>query len=401
VAIVCQFARKRRVPVQYRKFGKLDWKVSALGFGAMRLPLTDDNPAHVNESESIRMIRYAIDHGVNYVDTAYPYHEGCSEPVVGQALQDGYREKVRIATKLPSWLVESPEDCDRYLGEQLERLQVDRIDFYLLHGLKSEQWPRLRDLGVLRWAERAMANGHIGHLGFSFHDNFEVFKEIIDGYDNWTFCQIQYNYMDVDYQAGTRGLKYAADKGLAVVVMEPLRGGSLCKEPPEGIAKLWADTQQKRGLLEWALLWVWNHPEVSVALSGMTAMEHVIENVTIANKFPFGSLTADELELIDRVREAYRGLRPIPCTSCRYCMPCPNGVEIPRIFEIYNDAVAYNNPRTGRLLYRGRTGLKAEQRADQCIECGECIEACPQDILIPEWLQKTHALLGPRKEISR
>ena len=359
--------------------------------------MTDKNPANVDEAESIRLIRYAIDHGVNYVDTAYPYHAGRGEPTVGRALQDGYRDKVKLATKLPSWFIESPKDYDRYLNEQLERLLTDRIDFYLLHGLNREYWPKLRDLGVLRWAEAAMADGRIGYLGFSFHDDFEVFKEIVDAYDNWTLCQIQYNYMDIDYQAGTRGLKYAADKGLAVVIMEPLRGGQLSKQPPGQVAKLWAMARQKRTPAEWALLWVWNHPEVSVVLSGMSAMGHVVENLAIADRSGAGILTPDDLALIDRVREAYCQLSPIPCTNCGYCMPCPHGVEIPRIFELYNEAIIYDDPSTSRFLYRGSTGLKEEQRADQCVECGECVEACPQQIPIPEWLQKAHALLGPRK----
>jgi predicted aldo/keto reductase-like oxidoreductase len=242
-----------------------------------------------------------------------------------------------------------------------------------------------------------MADGRIGYLGFSFHDKFEVFKEIVDAYDNWTLCQIQYNYMDVDYQAGTRGLKYAAGKGLAVVVMEPVRGGRLSKEPPEQVAKLWATATQKRTLAERALQWVWNHPEVSVVLSGMTAMEHVVENVAISDHSEAGTFTGDDLALIDRVREAYRELSPVPCTSCGYCMPCPYGVEIPRILELHNDAIMYNDPRAARGLYRGLRGLKEEQRADQCTECGECVEACPQDIPIPEWLKRAHALLGPRE----
>jgi len=380
--------------MKYRKFGKLDWEVSALGFGAMRLPLTDRNQANIDEPESIRMIRYAIDHGVNYVDTAYPYHMGRGEPTVGRALQDGYREKVKLATKLFAPLIDSTQACDRYLNEQLERLQTDKIDFYLLHGMNGHYWPKLRDLEVLRWAEGAMADGRIGHLGFSFHDDFEVFREIVDAYDNWTLCQIQYNYMDIEYQAGTRGLRYAADKGLAVVIMEPLRGGRLSKEPPEQVAKLWASAPKKRSPAEWALQWVWNQPEVSVVLSGMSAMEHVVENVAAADRSGPGSITADELALIDRVREAYRELSPVPCTGCGYCMPCSSGVEIPRIFELYNDAIMYDDPVTSRFFYRGPIGLKEEQRADQCTECGECVEACPQQIPIPEWLEKAHTLLG-------
>ena len=289
--------------MQYRKFGKLDWEVSVLGFGTMRLPLTDENQANVDEPEAIRMIRYAIDHGVNYLDTAYPYHSGKSERIVGRALKDGYRERIKLATKLPTWFVESAKDFDRYFNEQLERLQTDKIDFYLLHGLNGRSWSKVRDLGVLRWAEGMMNDGRFDHLGFSFHDDTDAFKEIIDAYDNWTLGQIQYNYMDVDYQAGRRGLEYAVDKGLAVVVMEPLRGGLLSKKPPEQVAKLWAGAPQKRTPAEWGLLWVWNQPEVSVALSGMSAMEHVVENVAVADRSRPGTLTADELELIDQVRK--------------------------------------------------------------------------------------------------
>ena len=383
--------------MQYRKFGKLDWEVSALGFGAMRLPVIDRDQANVDEAESIRMIRYAIDHGVNYLDTAYMYHSGHSERIVGRALKDGYRQRMKLATKMPIGMVKAPEDFDRLFNEQLERLQDDRIDFYLLHGLNASGWSKARDFGVIRWAEEKMDQGSIDRLGFSFHDDYEVFKEIVNAYDNWTFCQVQYNFMDVDFQAGRRGVEYAAEKGLAVVVMEPLRGGLLAKEPPEQVAKVWATASQKRTPAEWGLLWVWNQPQVSLALSGMSTMEQVVENVTVASRSAPDTLTADELALFDRIREAYHGLSPIPCTSCGYCMPCPNGVEIPRIFKIYNEAIMYGDPRTGRLRYRGPGGLKEEQCADQCTECEECLEACPQEIPIPEWLQKAHELLGPKE----
>jgi predicted aldo/keto reductase-like oxidoreductase len=200
--------------------------------------------------------------------------------------------------------------------------------------------------------------------------------------------------MDVEYQAGRSGLEYAVDKGLAVVVMEPLRGGRLGKEPPESVAKLWASSPKKRTPAEWGLLWVWNQPEISVALSGMSAMEHVVENVTIADRSRPGILTAADLELIDQVREAYLNLGPVPCTNCGYCMPCPNNVEIPGIFQLYNEAMIYDAPRMARFRYRGSVGLKEEQRADQCVECLQCVEVCPQAIPIPEWLQKIHSLLG-------
>jgi len=382
--------------MQYRRFGKLDWEGSVLGFGVMRLPLTDSDPANVDEPESSRMLRYAIDHGVNYLDTAYPYHSGQSERIVGRVLLDGYRDKVKVATKLPVGLVESASDFDRFLNEQLERLQT-KIDFYLLHGLNRHNWPKVRDLGVLDWAESAMVDGRFNHLGFSFHDELDVFKEIVDAYDNWTLSLLQCNYMYVDYQAGRRGLEYAANKGLAVVVMGPLRGGQLAKKPPEQVAKIWASAAQKRTPAERGLLWVWNHPEVSVALSGMSTMEQVVENVAIADRSGPGKLTADELTLFDRAREAYHSLIPIPCTSCGYCMPCPNGVGIPGIFHIYNEAIMYDDLGTGRFRYCGPNGLKEEQRADLCTECGECLAACPQEIAIPEWLQKAHALLGPKE----
>ena len=242
--------------MKYRRFGKLDWAVSALGFGLMRLPVIADNRANIDEPEAIRMIRYAIDHGVNYLDTAYGYHEGHSESLAGRALGDGYREKVKLATKLPVWLVTKAQDFDRYLNEQLERLQTEKIDFYLLHGLNGERWPAMRDLGILGWAEAKRAQGKFEHLGFSFHDDYKVFKRIVDGYDDWALAQIQYNYMDVNFQAGRRGLEYAAGKGLAVVVMEPLRGGRLSKEPPAPVARAWETAPQKCTPAGWGLRWV-------------------------------------------------------------------------------------------------------------------------------------------------
>jgi predicted aldo/keto reductase-like oxidoreductase len=376
--------------MQYRPFGPLDWKTSALGFGAMRLPLVGDDPESVDLDETIRMIRYAIDHGVNYVDTAYPYHGGMSEKCVGKALQEGYRGRVRLATKLPSWLIEKVEDCDRYLDEQLERLQTDTIDFYLLHGLNEERWPKLQDLDVLRWAEKAMADGRIQHLGFSFHDSFEVFREIIDASDLWLFCQIQYNFMDVEYQAGTRGLKYAADRGLAVVVMEPLRGGRLTKSVPPSVQAIWDSARIQRPPAQWALEWVWNQPEVVVVLSGMSTMEQVEQNVAWAAQSRPGMLTDDDLQVIARVRDAYESLCPVPCTDCKYCLPCPSGVNIPRILEIYNDLIIYADLERSQRVY---SWLSEDERANLCIECGECLDKCPQQIEIPAWLAKAHEAL--------
>ncbi len=374
--------------MQYRTFGKLAWKPSALGFGAMRLPIIGDERRNIDESEAIRMMQYAFDHGVNYVDTAYPYHDGASEVVVGKALKDGYREKVKLATKLPTWLCKSPEDFDKYFIEQLLRLQTDYIDFYLLHALNEGKWPTMQELNVFDWAEKKMDQGQIRYLGFSFHDCYELFTDIVDSYD-WTFCQIQYNFMDQDYQAGIKGLQYAASKGLAVIVMEPIRGGQLAG-PPRSITGLWDTAVTKRTPADWALQWVWDHNEVSLLLSGMSTMEQVKQNVVSADNSGPNTLTPEELALIEKAKNKYRELCPIPCTNCEYCLPCPNNVRIPRIFEIYNEAVMYDKLDTAKRMYQF---IEDEQRADHCEQCGNCVELCPQSIDIPEWLSKVHQFL--------
>jgi predicted aldo/keto reductase-like oxidoreductase len=377
--------------MKYRTFGQLDWQPSVLGFGVMRLPVIDDDPAKIDEPEATRMIRHAIDHGVNYVDTAYPYHGGNSERFLGQALQGGYREKVKLATKMPCWLIETSADFDKYLDEQLEKLGTEHIDFYLLHGLNEGRWRKMRDLGVREWSEKPIRDGRIGYLGFSFHDTYQVFKEIVDKHD-WTFCQIQYNYMDVEYQAGAEGLRYAASKGLAVVIMEPLLGGNLV-DPPPRIQAYWDMAPQKRTPADWALQWLWNQPEVSVVLSGMSTMQHVEENVASASVSAINILTEDELALADRVRQQYQQLRPIPCTQCRYCMPCPNGVDIPRNFRLYNDGVMYENPDRSRRIY-GWLSRDEGVGADACNQCHECEDDCPQNIAISDWMPVIHEVLG-------
>jgi predicted aldo/keto reductase-like oxidoreductase len=377
--------------MQHRKFGRLDWQVSALGFGCMRLPIQGGDFANIDEPEATKMLHYAIDHGVNYVDTAYPYHGGNSELFVGRALKGGYREKVRLATKSPVWLVKTAADFDKYLDEQLQKLQTDRIDFYLLHGLNGTRWPPLRDMGVLARAEKAIVDGRIGHIGFSFHDNCAVFKEIVGAYDGWTFCQIQYNYMDIENQAGTEGLRYAASRGLAVVIMEPLLGGRLVN-PPRPVQDLWDGAAKKRTPADWALQWLWNQPEVSVVLSGMSAMEQVKENVASAAASGVNTLTGEELALIGRVRRRFQELGPIPCTKCGYCLPCPNGVNIPRNFEVYNDGVMYDKPDYARMTYNN--WVPADERASLCAQCRECEEKCPQGIPVSELMPQVHKVLG-------
>ncbi|MHB8064958.1 MAG: aldo/keto reductase, partial [Ruminiclostridium sp.] len=310
--------------MQYRKFGKLDFKVSALGFGAMRLPTDEDIidgnrlSKNIVEPEAIRMVRYAIDQGVNYIDTAYPYHGGNSEIIVGKALKDGYREKVKLATKSPTWLIKAPEDFDRILDEQLNKLQTDSIDFYLLHSLSAASWKNvILKFDILKRAEAAKEEGKIKHIGFSFHDEGPAFIEIVDGYDKWEFCQIQYNYLDIENQAGLKGLKYAASKGLAVVVMEPLLGGRLAN-PPKDIKAILDEKGEKRSASYWALQWLWNQPEVSVILSGMSNMEQVEENLSSADKSGVGLFGTQELDTIERVIRKYGERVAIPCTACSY-----------------------------------------------------------------------------------
>ncbi len=376
--------------MQYRKFGKLDWQVSALGFGAMRFPIIDNDRKKIDEPEAIRMIRYAIDNGVNYIDTAYPYHGGESERVVGLALKDGYREKVKLATKLPSWAIKTSDDLEHYFNIQLERLQTDYIDFYLLHAMREDWWANLQNLDIFSWTEKLMKEGRIHYLGFSFHDELPLFKKIVDAYDNWTLCQIQYNYMDINFQAGTEGLKYAADKGLAMVIMEPLLGGQLTKKSL--ITKeLWENASNQRTLADWGLQWLWNQKEVSTVLSGMSNMQQVEENIISAENSSIDSLTNEELETINKVREDYKERLPIPCTNCKYCIPCPSGVKIPQILEMYNDAFMYDDYERAGFYYNAM--LKPEYRADLCVECGQCEEACPQGIKIMEWLKKIHTAL--------
>ena len=376
--------------MDYRRFGRLNWMVSALGFGCMRLPTVGGDHSHIDEPLATRMIYYAIDHGVNYIDTAYPYHGGNSERFLGKVLKGSYRDRIRLATKLPCWLIADRGDFDRYFNEQLERLQTDHVDFYLLHSLHANTWRKVRDLGVLEWAEEARRSGRIGHLGFSFHDRYEVFKEIVDAYEGWDFCQIQYNYMDVDNQAGTQGLRYAASKGLAVVVMEPLLGGRLAN-PPVAVQAVWDSAARKRSAVEWALQWLWNQPEVSVVLSGMSAMEHVVENVACAERSGVGTLTADEIALVDRARAAYLGLRPIPCTGCEYCLPCPNGLGIPSLLDMLNSAALYGDIEGARRRYGH---MPEGERAGACQECRQCEDLCPQQIPISEWMARIHRVLG-------
>ena len=377
--------------MQYRPFGTLDFQVSALGFGCMRLPTTDGGK-QVDEDLAIAMIRYAIDHGVNYFDTAYPYHGGQSEVVLGKALRDGYREKVKVATKLPTWACKSAADFDRLLDEQLERLGIGRIDFYLLHNLQATLWPKVKALGVIGWLERNAGGDRFAHAGFSFHHGYELFTEILDAWDGWALAQVQYNYANENVQAGTKGVEYAAERGIAVVVMEPLLGGCLAA-PPRQLRAILDDAPVQRTPADWALQWLWHKPEVAVVLSGMSTMAQVEENVASACRSGVGSLSDEELAVVARAQEAHEGLYPIPCTRCGYCLPCPQGVDIPRNIQLYNDALAFggNQQTLNRNIYRG---LPEDLRAAACVGCKECEEKCPQGIAVSEWMPKIAEQFG-------
>ncbi|AKI97474.1 aldo/keto reductase [Kosmotoga pacifica] len=367
----------------YREMRKTKEKVSILGFGCMRLPTIDGK---IDRKKASEMLSYAIENGVNYLDTAYPYHNGESESFLGEFLKNGYRDKIFLATKLPTWLIKTREDMDKYLDEQLKRLQTDHIDFYLLHGLNEERWDNLKNLKFNEFLESAIADGRIRHTGFSFHDSLEVFKNIVDSYD-WSVCQIQYNYLDVDYQAGKEGLKYAAERGLSVIVMSPLRGGKLASSIPNEAMDLFKHLGKSPTY--WALRWVWDHPEVSLVLSGMSELSQVIENLQIAKDGLPNSLTSDELHTIDRVMEIYKSKMKISCTSCKYCQPCPNGVNIPFAFQQYNNAFIFDDLKGAKQTYNMFT--EPEQRASNCIECGLCETQCPQNLPIIKLLKEVAA----------
>ena len=384
--------------MKYRSFGKLDFKVSALGFGAMGLPAMEIQGAgsrldsNINEAEAIKMIRHAIDMGVNYVDTAYGYHGGQSEILVGKALRDGYRDRTKVATKSPVWLVKEPADFDRLLDEQLNTLQTEYIDFYLLHSLNGNSWKNtVLKHDLLSRMEAARDAGKIKYMGFSFHGDYDSFVEIVDGFDKWDFCQIQYNYMDIENQAGMKGLKYAGSKGLAVVIMEPLLGGRLAN-PPKDVRAIMEEADPGKSAVGWALDWLWNQPEVSVVLSGMSTMRQVEENIALADKSATGKFSKSDLEVIDRIRRKYNERVAIPCTGCSYCVPCPSNVDIPRNFSIYNDGVMHDDMEGARIGYNNF--FNKENHASNCVRCGACEEKCPQSIEIMDWLEKVDEALS-------
>ena len=376
--------------MQYKKFGPLGFQVSTLGFGCMRFPKTGPDPASIDEREAIRMLNTAVDGGVNYLDTAYPYHKGQSEVLVGKALKQGLKGRVKVATKLPLWLAKEPGDLDKFLDEQLEKLGVEAVDFYLIHSLNRKLWAKGRELDVLAFLERALKEGKIGHAGFSFHDQLGLFREIVDAFP-WTFCQIHLNHVDRHYQAGLEGLEYAAGKGLAVVVMEPLRGGNLAVRVPAEVQEVWDRAEEKRSPVEWALRWLWSREEVSTVLSGMSTLEQVEENIRLAAS-PQPPLTDGERALYDEVREMYLAKSRVNCTGCGYCQPCEQKVSIPDILGLYNDIFMYGASEEFIRTYGRMKELKMD--ASLCTQCGQCQEACPQQLPIMDILQEAEKYRG-------
>ncbi len=377
--------------MQYREYGKLGYKVSAFGMGCMRLPSSVDEKGNktIHREEAIKMIRYAADHGVNYFDSALMYFDGDCDKLLGEALAGGYREKVKVVSKIPPGKVNSEEEFFQILDGMLEKLQTDHLDVLLAHNLGKESFAKLKEINMVSMMEKAKAQGKIKAIACSFHDDFETYKEVIDYYP-WDMSQIQMNILDVNNQATIEGMKYAASKGMAIVIMEPLRGGGLAN-PPEPIQEIYRQYSDKRSPVEWALRFMYNFPEVSCILSGVSTMEQLQDNIRIFENAQPNSMSEDELKMIDTVRETYKKLIKVPCTGCSYCVPCPKGVNIPSVFELYNDGAMYGGYETIKERYQRR--IDSGNSADHCVQCGACEKKCPQHIPIIETLKQAHQVM--------
>ncbi len=368
--------------MKYRKMPKSPDRLSVLGFGCMRFPTNSDGK--IDEDQSYAMLHEAYQAGVNYYDTAWPYHDGESEPFLGRFLSQINRKQVFVATKLPCWQVKSREEMDDFLAKQLKRLQTDYIDYYLLHALNKGSWKKMKDLGVLDFLQKAKDEGKIRFAGFSFHDDYATFSRITRAWD-WDFTQIMLNYLDTHYQAGLRGLKLAASRKMGVISMEPLRGGKLVNHVPPEAKAVWAKANNTDSPVQRALTWVWDRPECKVLLSGMSSLQQVRENIKLSKKAKVGVLSESQLRLYDRVRKAYLSRIPYLCSECRYCMPCPHGVSIPANLGQYAEAMMFENFASNKHDYLSL--IPKEARADKCIQCGECLSKCPQHIDIPKLMK--------------
>ncbi|MEO0124069.1 MAG: aldo/keto reductase [candidate division WOR-3 bacterium] len=375
----------------YRDFGKTGVKISQLGFGCMRFPLLDENDfKSINKPEAAKILYYAIDNGINYLDTAYGYHSGESEVFLGEVLKPEYRKKIYLATKLPVYLVKEKGDSEKYLNEQLTRLKTETIDMYLLHGLSKDSWQTVQKFDILKFFDDTLKKGKIRFAGFSFHDELPLFKEIINAYP-WSFCLLHINYVDNDIQAGIKGLEYTYSKGLGVIIMEPLRGGKLARNVPEEVLNIIARSKFKQKPVEFAFRYLYNRPEVSCVLSGMSTIEQVKQNIEFASVEHRDTLTEDELKLYEQAKKFFKSRTKINCTGCNYCSDCPQKIPISFIFEIYNDAYMYNAFVESKGMYK--KFIKDERKADKCTECGQCEDRCPQKIEIIKELKAAHKFL--------
>ena len=377
--------------MKYRTMGKLGIQASAFGLGCMRFNGEPSGDSIIDEQKAISLIRKAIDGGVTYLDTAYVYLGKTSEIVLGKALLDGYRDRVTIATKMPMEAVKDRASMEALLEEELRKLQTNHIDFYLMHGINKEKWEYFKSIGAPEFFEDMKKAGKIRYKCFSFHGPYDQFEYILNDWD-WDMVQIQYNFMDINNQAGTKGLELAGSKGIPVVIMEGMLGGRLANAP-DNVQALYDAFPVKRSAVEWAFRWLCNHPAVSVVLSGCNEAEQIEENLRIFDTVDTGIMSPEELKLIDDVREAYISRTKIGCTGCRYCMPCPNGVNIPGIFSAWNNVSLYNvDPSTD---WNVRNIREHDNGADKCIACGACEAACPQHLDIISSLQSAWSALNP------
>jgi len=374
--------------MQYRKFSD-GFDISALGCGTMRLPCLANG--EVDYDAAMGMIRYAVDKGINYFDCAWFYHGEHSERCLGKALKGGYREKVRIADKLPIWECKTSDDVRRVFDIQMSRLDVDHIDYYLIHSLDPNNWANAQRVDALNEMEKLKQEGLIGNIGFSFHAEHALFREIIDSY-NWAMCMIQYNIIDIDFQAGNKGLKYAHSKGIPVVIMEPLKGSALVNPPPL-IREAYPQSELGMSYADIALKFLANHKEIACVLSGMSNKSHVDANMAAVASTPIGSLSPKLKEIIKGMQDIYGRISNIPCTKCKYCLPCPQNVAIDTVFEIYNSAYGFGSYGNHRGEYRNTLTSKG-QDVSRCNKCGKCAKHCPQGIDIIAKLHEAHSVLG-------
>jgi len=374
--------------IQKRKFGP-NFNISTLALGTMRLPCK--NNGEVDYPAAIDMIRYAIDNGINYIDCAWFYHGEHSELVTGQALKNGFRNKVKLADKLPPWEVKIASDMERIFDTQRKRLDTDYIDYYLIHALDKGNLAIAQKFKMLEFMQKLKAQGKIKNIGFSFHGDLPVFKQIIDMFD-WNMCMIQYNLIDVDFQAGAEGLQYAYSKGVPVIIMEPLKGSALVNPPPP-VADAYPPSQIGCSYSDIALKFLADQKEVSSILSGMTTKEHIDQNLKAVNSTKPGSLTGKEREIIKGMQHIYANISSIPCSGCKYCLPCPQNIAINTVFEIYNSAYGVGSYGNHRAEYRNKLTNNGFD-ASKCNKCGKCIKHCPQGIDIITKLADAHKVLG-------